>query len=286
MKILISILSVIALIYIARGDDAWTVCAFKVEAVSEKISDEQIVRKIKLILVQNIIGATHETFDLTVTGKVEHPELEANWMPSNSRWLYGSLAGETVIVTYGKSIENPEDIIIGKDYVNDVAFVVTFPKELDVVARKKRIDQYLKTHHKVVFPRVADYIAQLVLDLGYSEEVWHSYVKGNPLGLKDAVHARLFDGLSVMMYDETDENGNSLIPAPIRKPRINLWLSEYATQLAVNAYSDANVKKNGIRFFAKMYKKYASFVTPETQAELDKLLSSDSLSTEQKKLFK
>jgi len=286
MKQLIYILTVLSIVSPVLAQN---VSAFKVDAVTEQSANGETIRKIKLILVKNIRGEKRESFELTVSGRKYDPHqiVPSMWHPKpGPSWLSGSLVGETVIVGYGNSIEMPNILLVGEDYLDDVEFYLTFPKDLNLALRKQKLDQYLATHRKIMYAPIAGPIAGVIIDSGYSEEVWSAYVRGNPLGLKDAPHQALFDGLSVMMFDDLDENRKSTIPESVRKPRINLWVSEFASQIGGNNYTDKGARNDSVRLLAILYKKFAALVTPATQAELDKLLSSDVLTTEQKKLFK
>ena len=285
MRILIFILSISSFLFSAHSEKPSTTCAFKVEALSEELKNGIIVRKIKLTLIRTIAGENGESVDLTVSGKEDPDSIGSSRRSSNSLWLQGSLLGETVIVSYRDSIEKPDSIIVGANYIDDVAFVVTFPKNLDMVARQHRIDEYLATHPKIFLPRVSDYIAGLVLVSECSNDIWNLYVKGNPLNLKDAPHYKLFATLSEMMDDTKDENGRSLTPELVRKERINLWISEFVSQLAGKNYLDARFFDKSVRLLALQRKKHSNLFTTKTKAEIDILLSSDALSAEQRAYF-
>ena len=189
-----------SLIWPAVAGADWNVCAFKVEGLNEDKKDGQIIRKLKLTLVQNIKGEKRESFELRVTREDQDRSiLSMREPPVLSAWFKGGLEGETVIVEYMRSIEMPSSLTVGKQYLDDITFVVTSPKELDVAARRQILDQYLSTHRQIFSPVLVRYIAELVGDSKITKEVWAAYVKGNPLGLKDALHRELFDDLSGMV---------------------------------------------------------------------------------------
>jgi hypothetical protein len=286
-KLILTIIGIGAVSYTCAGH----VSAFKVVGITEtnEKDKQQIVRTVELQHFRHISGERHvsgekrELFNLTVARATATPfGYSKVIMPGP--W-FSVQKGETIVVFYKKGIENPSTILIGKDYVDDVEFVLSAPGNLDLAARQQRLDEYFRTHPMFQYDRLIGMFAQVVIDSGYDKELWMKYVDGNPLKMKNAAYTKFIDGLSCMLDDIKDGDGNGTVPDEVRKPKINLWISEFATQLGGDTYTDASARQDAARFLAKRYKKCRGFVTDLTQARIARLLSSDRISEENKKLF-
>jgi hypothetical protein len=280
-KAILTMLGTCAVCYTCAGD----VSAFKVEGITETkdIGKQQIVRMLELRHIRHISGETRESFNLTVKKSIEVP-FGFSRVTRDGPW-FSVHAGETVVVFYKNGIENPSKILVGMEYVDDVEFYLSVPGNLDLIARQQKLDQYLRTHPKLRFDRLIGMIAQVVIDSGYNKDLWMKYVGGNPIKMENTTYSEFFESLSDMLDDIQDEDGKGTLPEEVRKPRINLWISEFATQLGGATYSEASAREGGVRLLAKRYKKFREFVTDETQARIERLLASDMISDKDRKLF-
>ncbi len=256
---------------------------FKIDALKESMVEDRLIREFRLSLVKQIKGIKPDFLAFTEKGQFGAMTPGPFAEPIiNSHWFYPPISeGALVVVGYLGTIQNASFIEDGIKYGADFEFIASLPMRPDLTTVKVKMDQFLATHHGDIHSCVSTYIASYVAYSEWDDNVWGTYIKGNPLKLNGEAHAQLFAALANVLVGrefatETDRN--------VRASNTNKVAAELATQI-LGSEKGLPANTASVDVLRSLIRQAGFRMTESTLEKIDQLLKSEKLSDSQKKGF-